>query len=40
MPESYRAAPWIEVEAKAKELAIEKLEREWLGRRNLLESVS
>lgn len=31
MPESYRLAPWIEVEAKAKELAIEKLRVEWLG---------
>jgi len=31
MPESYRRAPWIEVEAKHKELAIEKLRAEWLG---------
>ena len=31
MPEAYRAAPWIEVEAKHKELAIEKLRAEWLG---------
>lgn len=30
MPSSFRAAPWIEVEAKQKELAIEKLQREWL----------
>jgi UV DNA damage endonuclease len=30
MPSSFRDAPWIEVEAKAKELAIEKLKREWL----------
>lgn len=32
MPEAYRAAPWIEVEAKHKELAIEKLRAEWLGK--------
>ncbi|MGH9901056.1 MAG: UV damage endonuclease UvsE, partial [Pyrinomonadaceae bacterium] len=31
MPEAYRAAPWIEVEAKSKELAIEKLRAEWLN---------
>lgn len=31
MPEAYRAAPWIEVEAKQKELAIEKLRAEWLA---------
>ncbi len=30
MPSSYRRAPWIEVEAKQKELAIEKLRSEWL----------
>jgi UV DNA damage endonuclease len=30
MPEAYRRAPWIEVEAKHKELAIEKLRSEWL----------
>ena len=30
MPESFRDAPWIEVEAKHKELAIEKLRAEWL----------
>ena len=30
MPAAFRAAPWIEVEAKQKELAIEKLQREWL----------
>lgn len=30
MPEAYRRAPWIEVEAKHKELAIEKLRAEWL----------
>lgn len=29
MPAAYRAAPWIEVEAKHKELAIEKLRAEW-----------
>ncbi|WP_373535902.1 UV DNA damage repair endonuclease UvsE [Microcoleus sp.] len=31
MPECYYQAPWIEVEAKFKELAIEKLHAEWLG---------
>jgi len=30
MPGAYRYAPWIEVEAKHKELAIEKLRAEWL----------
>ena len=32
MPSSYARAPWIEVEAKHKELAIEKLREEWLGK--------
>jgi UV DNA damage endonuclease len=32
MPSVYARAPWIEVEAKQKELAIEKLRREWLGK--------
>ncbi len=31
MPAAYRNAPWIEVEAKQKELAIEKLQAEWLA---------
>ncbi len=31
MPTSFRRALWIEVEAKHKELAIEKLTAEWLG---------
>ena len=31
MPTSYRNAPWIEVEAKLKEQAIEKLRAEWLS---------
>jgi UV DNA damage endonuclease len=31
MPEVFRNAPWIEVEAKHKELAIGKLREEWLG---------
>ncbi len=31
MPTAYRRAPWIEVEAKHKELAIEKLRAEWLA---------
>ena len=30
MPDVYRFAAWIEVEAKHKELAIEKLQKEWL----------
>jgi len=30
MPEVFRFAPWIEVEAKHKEIAIEKLKNEWL----------
>jgi UV DNA damage endonuclease len=30
MPESYRRAPWIEVEAKGKERAIRALRRRWL----------
>jgi UV DNA damage repair endonuclease len=31
MPESFRRGLWIEVEAKRKEEAIEKLQREWLA---------
>jgi UV DNA damage endonuclease len=31
MPEAFRHAPWIEVEAKHKELAIEHLRAEWLS---------
>jgi UV DNA damage endonuclease len=31
MPAAFRNAPWIEVEAKHKELAIEKLQTEWLA---------
>ena len=31
MPEVFRFAPWIEVEAKHKEIAIEKLKQEWLN---------
>lgn len=30
MPDVFRHAPWIEVEAKHKELAIEKLQNDWL----------
>jgi len=30
MPDVFRYAPWIEVEAKHKEIAIEKLKNEWL----------
>jgi len=32
MPSAYARAPWIEVEAKHKELAIEKLRAEWLSK--------
>jgi UV DNA damage endonuclease len=31
MPSSYRSVPWIEVEAKQKEVAIEKLRHQWLS---------
>ena len=31
MPDVFRFAPWIEVEAKHKELAIMKLQTEWIG---------
>ena len=34
MPEVFRFAPWIEVEAKHKEIAIEKLKTEWLTEKN------
>jgi UV DNA damage endonuclease len=30
MPDAYKSAPWIEIEAKLKEQAIEKLRNEWL----------
>jgi len=30
MPSVYREAPWIEIEAKAKEQAIAHLQAEWL----------
>ncbi len=32
MPSAYRVAPWIEVEAKHKELAIERLRAGWLAK--------
>ncbi|MBC7933005.1 MAG: UV damage endonuclease UvsE, partial [Rubrivivax sp.] len=32
MPAAYRRVPWIEVEAKHKELAVEKLQTEWLDK--------
>jgi UV DNA damage endonuclease len=32
MPEVFRHASWIEVEAKHKEIAIAKLQTEWLKR--------
>jgi UV DNA damage endonuclease len=35
MPSAYRRVPWIEVEAKHKELAIEKLRADWLGNRKV-----
>jgi UV DNA damage endonuclease len=31
MPTAYQSAPWIEVEAKMKEVAIRKLQQEWLA---------
>lgn len=31
MPQSYRTVPWIEVEAKQKELAIDQLRQDWLA---------
>ena len=31
MPDVFRRAPWIEIEAKHKELAIKKLQTEWLA---------
>jgi UV DNA damage endonuclease len=31
MPNAYKSAPWIEIEAKFKEQAIEKLRQEWLN---------
>ena len=31
MPDVFRFAPWIEVEAKHKELAIGKLQTEWIN---------
>lgn len=37
MPEVFRHAPWIEVEAKHKELAIGKLRTEWLDGRSLVD---
>ncbi|MGB8508562.1 MAG: hypothetical protein WCD76_09165, partial [Pyrinomonadaceae bacterium] len=32
MPAAYRDVPWIEVEAKEKELAVGKLQAEWLNK--------
>lgn len=32
MPDVFRFAPWIEVEAKHKELAISRLQNDWLGK--------
>ena len=37
MPEVFRYAPWIEIEAKHKEIAIEKLKNEWLCKLDLPE---
>jgi UV DNA damage endonuclease len=31
MPDAYRGIPWIEVEAKHKEIAIRRLQMEWLA---------
>lgn len=35
MPESFQNAPWIEIEAKQKEFAIEKLREEWPAQKTL-----
>ena len=35
MPEVFRFAPWIEVEAKHKEIAIAKLQKEWINTSDL-----
>lgn len=35
MPKIFEKAPWIEIEAKHKEIAIEKLKTEWLGKLDL-----
>jgi UV DNA damage endonuclease len=32
MPEAYEKIPWIEIEAKQKEIAIQRLQTEWLAR--------
>ncbi|WP_013324851.1 UV DNA damage repair endonuclease UvsE [Gloeothece verrucosa] len=40
MPSSYRYAPWIEVEAKQKELAIAKLRQDWLPSLSTFEPVA
>jgi UV DNA damage endonuclease len=37
MPKVFRHAPWIEIEAKHKEIAIEKLKNEWLCKLDLPE---
>jgi UV DNA damage endonuclease len=34
MPAAYRTVPWIEIEAKLKEVAISKLQQEWLSSHN------
>lgn len=40
MPAAFRRVPWIEVEAKHKELAVEKLQTEWLVERTEKEAAA
>jgi len=40
MPAAFRRVPWIEVEAKHKELAVEKLQTEWLCERTEKEAAA
>lgn len=40
MPSSYRHAPWIEIEAKFKEEAIERLQTEWLSAQQRVEQAA
>ena len=37
MPDVFRFAPWIEIEAKHKEIAIAKLQREWISKSEKVE---
>jgi UV DNA damage endonuclease len=40
MPAAFRCVPWIEVEAKHKECAIERLRSDWLGAREMKEAAA